>query len=90
MKAGIDVINNIDTQKFPLVLNRVAQSMQNRTDIYKPFSEEDKDRLATALNVSQPDLELMLDCSTFILQQVYSYELVLDVTCLLLLIVVLF
>uniref|UniRef100_A0A1B6JP07 COMM domain-containing protein n=1 Tax=Homalodisca liturata TaxID=320908 RepID=A0A1B6JP07_9HEMI len=69
LQSGIDVINTVDSQKFPLVLNRVAQCIQTKSDDLKPFSTEEVERLSTTLSISQSELQLMLDCSTLILKQ---------------------
>uniref|UniRef100_A0A1B6M6W4 COMM domain-containing protein n=1 Tax=Graphocephala atropunctata TaxID=36148 RepID=A0A1B6M6W4_9HEMI len=69
LQSGIDIINAIDSQKFRLVLNRVAQCIQTKTEDLKPFSSEEEEKLSTTLSVSRAELQSMLNCSTLILKQ---------------------
>ncbi|XP_075226640.1 COMM domain containing 10 protein valette [Lycorma delicatula] len=67
---GVELINGIDEKKFPLLLSRVAQCMQNNDDLC-PFSEEEEDKLLLSLNgiESKRSLKAVLDSSAFILYQ---------------------
>ncbi|XP_054288133.1 COMM domain-containing protein 10 [Macrosteles quadrilineatus] len=69
LQSGVGVINNIDSQKFPLILNRVSQCIQNNSDDLKPFSKDEEDKLVSTLGITPKELKLVLDCSTLILKQ---------------------
>lgn len=54
----------------------MTQSIQKCSEDYKPFSDEEREKLSSALSINDTDLKLMLDCSTLILKQVTQiYEL---------------
>lgn len=70
LQSGVSEINNLDSQKFPLILNRVSLCIQNKFDDLKVFSNEEEEKLTSTLGINQKQLRLVLDCSTLILKQV--------------------
>lgn len=68
---GVELINGIEEKKFPLVLNRIAQTIQNSTEEFCPFTDEEEDKLLSTLTgvESKNDLKTILDVSAYILLQ---------------------
>uniref|UniRef100_A0A1B6EFT5 COMM domain-containing protein n=1 Tax=Clastoptera arizonana TaxID=38151 RepID=A0A1B6EFT5_9HEMI len=69
LQRGVDVINKVDTKKLVLVLKRIVQSIQACSDEYKPFNDDEEEKLLCTLNIDQTELSLLLDTSTLILTQ---------------------
>lgn len=69
LQKGVAIINNADSQKFLLLLNRIGQSLQSDKDATKPFSDEEQEKLLVTFSVDQADLSLMLDSAVLILTQ---------------------
>nr|CAD7457998.1 unnamed protein product [Timema tahoe] len=67
-KAG-EIINKLDPSKFPLLLHRITQTMQQGTSIEKPFTEAELNKLQTSLSLDRQELKLLLDSITFIIDQ---------------------
>ncbi|XP_049776477.1 COMM domain-containing protein 10-like [Schistocerca cancellata] len=64
-----NIINGLDESKFPLLLSRIAQVMQQCPDDKKPFTEEEQEKLEVSLALDKDDLKLLIESSTLILQQ---------------------
>jgi hypothetical protein len=77
LKKAVDIINSLDASKFPLLLNRITQAMQTGTNNEKAFSVEEEEKLQVSLGLQQSDLKLLLESTTFIIEQVSAHNVVL-------------
>jgi hypothetical protein len=78
LKRAVDLINNLDASKFPLLLNRITQAMQNSATNEKAFSTEEEEKLQVSLGLQKSDLKLLLESTTFIIEQVLSHNFILE------------
>ncbi|XP_038077865.1 COMM domain-containing protein 10-like [Patiria miniata] len=67
IKKAVVLINNIDAAKFPRLLSRILQKLHLRDD--HSFSEEEQEKLQVALGLEGKDLQLVLETTSFILEQ---------------------
>ncbi|KAL3867481.1 hypothetical protein ACJMK2_044683 [Sinanodonta woodiana] len=67
IKKAVTLINALDAARFPLILSRILQKIHLKDE--RTFSEEEEEKLQTALGLSPPDLELLLQTLEFFLQQ---------------------
>lgn len=74
LQPGISIMNAVDLTKFTLILNRIAQCIQSKSEDLKPFSEEEEGKLTDALAISRSDLTVMLDSSLYLMKQVISFS----------------
>lgn len=72
LKRAVDIINNLEASKFPLLLSRIAQAMQTAVPNEKAFSSEEEEKLQVSLGLEQSDVKLLLESTTFIIEQVQS------------------
>jgi hypothetical protein len=77
LKRAVSIINSLDASKFPLLLNRISQAMQADGVNEKAFSSEEEEKLEVSLGLEKSDLKLLLESTTFILEQVLSHNTVL-------------
>lgn len=70
MKRAANIINGLDTSKFPLLLSRISQSLQAGAINEKAFNNEEEEKLEVSLGLEKSDLKLLLESTTFILEQV--------------------
>lgn len=73
LRRAVDLINNLDASKFPLLLNRITQAMQNGATNEKAFSNEEEEKLQVSLGLQRSDLKLLLESTTFIIEQAAYY-----------------
>ncbi|KAH9492958.1 COMM domain-containing protein 10 [Bulinus truncatus] len=67
IKKAVTLINELDVNKFPLLLSRIIQKLHVKEE--RTFSEEEEEKLQNAFDISASDLELILQTLEFILQQ---------------------
>uniref|UniRef100_A0A0A9Z2K1 COMM domain-containing protein 10 n=1 Tax=Lygus hesperus TaxID=30085 RepID=A0A0A9Z2K1_LYGHE len=68
-QSGLDVINNVDSDKFRLFLNRIAQDIQMNPDSNNPFNEEQEEKLLASLDLDRNQLSVLIQSAIFILRQ---------------------
>jgi hypothetical protein len=78
LKRAVDLINNLDASKFPLLLNRITQAMQTGANNEKAFSTEEEEKLQISLGLQKSDLKLLLESTTFIIEQVLAHHFILE------------
>lgn len=71
LKKAVELINSLDTAKFPLLLSRIIQKLHLRDE--RAFSEDEEEKLQAALALEPDDLHIVLETSAFILEQVNDY-----------------
>ncbi|KAK3799073.1 hypothetical protein RRG08_051355 [Elysia crispata] len=67
IKKAVMLINDMDVNRFPLLLSRILQKLHLKEE--RTFSEEEEEKLQTAFGFSSNDLDLVLETLEFILQQ---------------------
>ena len=72
LKRAVDIINNLEASKFPLLLSRITQAMQTAVPNEKAFSSEEEEKLQVSLGLEKSDVKLLLQSTTFIIEQVQS------------------
>ena len=70
LQKAVDIINGLDGSKFPLLVNRITQTMQAGAINEKAFSTEEEEKLQVSLSLEKEDLKLLLESTTFIIEQV--------------------
>jgi hypothetical protein len=78
LKRAVDIINNLDASKFPLLLSRITQAMQTAVPNEKAFSSEEEEKLQVSLGLEKSDVRLLLESTTFIIEQVSPHSFVLS------------
>ncbi|GFG31055.1 hypothetical protein Cfor_11439 [Coptotermes formosanus] len=73
LKRAVDIINNLDASKFPLLLSRITQAMQTAVPNEKAFSSEEEEKLQVSLGLEKSDVNLLLESTTFIIEQAAYY-----------------
>jgi hypothetical protein len=73
LKRAVDIINNLEASKFPLLLSRITQVMQTAVPNEKAFSSEEEEKLQVSLGLEKSDVKLLLESTTFIIEQVQSF-----------------
>lgn len=67
IKDAVAHINGIDPNKFSRLLSRILQKLHLKGE--RTFSEEEEEKLQTALSLDKPSLRLVLETAAFILEQ---------------------
>jgi len=67
LKKAILHINDIETGKFGKLLVRIVQKLHSREE--KSFTEEEEERLRSALNLTSKEIEIVLDTTSYIFEQ---------------------
>ncbi|BFY97107.1 hypothetical protein BsWGS_00147 [Bradybaena similaris] len=67
LKKAVALINELDINRFPLLLSKILQKLHIKEE--RTFSEEEEEKLQGAFHMSSSDLELVLQTLEFILQQ---------------------
>ncbi|XP_063050382.1 COMM domain-containing protein 10 [Engraulis encrasicolus] len=67
IKEAMGHISTIDINKFSRLLSRIMQKLHLKTE--RPFSEEEEEKLQSALALEKPALTLVLETISFILEQ---------------------
>ncbi|RUS74080.1 hypothetical protein EGW08_018158 [Elysia chlorotica] len=67
IKKAVMLINDMDVNRFPLLLSRILQKLHLKEE--RTFSEEEEEKLQAAFGFSSNDLDLVLETLEFILQQ---------------------
>ncbi|CAG5118624.1 unnamed protein product [Candidula unifasciata] len=67
LKKAVALINELDINRFPLLLSKILQKLHVQEE--RTFSEEEEEKLQSAFSMSSSDLELVLQTLEFILQQ---------------------
>ncbi|XP_066994421.2 COMM domain-containing protein 10 [Anabrus simplex] len=69
LQKAVEIINGLDPAKFRLLLSRITQTMQSGSGNEKPFTTEEEEKLQTSLELDKRELKLLLDSTTFIIEQ---------------------
>merc|ERR1712137_6232 len=72
-KAAIQLMNEVEESKFPLLLNRIIKKLHMKKE--EPFTEEEKEQLINVLGLEMAQLTSVLDACSFIFQQAAYYSL---------------
>ncbi|XP_070542596.1 COMM domain-containing protein 10-like [Ptychodera flava] len=67
IKKAVALINEVDAAKFPRILSRVLQKLHLRDE--RSFTEDEEEKLQTALGLESKDIQLVLETIAFILEQ---------------------
>ncbi|KAM4746009.1 COMM domain-containing protein 10 [Anableps anableps] len=67
IKEAVNFINTIDLNKFSRLLSRIIQKLHVKGE--RTFSEEEEQKLQTALSLDKHALNLVLETAAFILEQ---------------------
>ncbi|XP_037115205.1 COMM domain-containing protein 10 isoform X2 [Syngnathus acus] len=67
IKEAVTLINAIDVNKFSRLISRIIQKLHLKGE--RPFSEEEEQKLQTALAMDKQALNLVLETSAFVLEQ---------------------
>ncbi|XP_061784646.1 COMM domain-containing protein 10 isoform X2 [Nerophis lumbriciformis] len=67
IKEAVTLINGIDVNKFSRLISRITQKLHLKGE--KTFSEEEEQKLLSALTLDKQSLNLVLETSAFILEQ---------------------
>ncbi|XP_061881519.1 COMM domain-containing protein 10 [Entelurus aequoreus] len=67
IKEAVTLINGIDVNKFSRLISRITQKLHLKGE--KTFSEEEEQKLLSALSLDKQSLNLVLETSAFILEQ---------------------
>jgi hypothetical protein len=73
LKRAVDIINNLEASKFPLLLSRITQAMHTAVPNEKAFSSEEEEKLQVSLGLEKSDVKLLLESTTFIIEQAAYY-----------------
>ena len=73
VRKAIEIINKIENEKFPLLLQRIAQKLHTSTE--SSFKQEEMEKLEASLELSNENLLAAIDLLEFIYLQ-SAYELV--------------
>eukprot|EP00011_Vannellida_sp_DIVA3-517-6-12_P008479 CAMPEP_0114622306 /NCGR_PEP_ID=MMETSP0168-20121206/9672_1 /TAXON_ID=95228 ORGANISM="Vannella sp., Strain DIVA3 517/6/12" /NCGR_SAMPLE_ID=MMETSP0168 /ASSEMBLY_ACC=CAM_ASM_000044 /LENGTH=207 /DNA_ID=CAMNT_0001833523 /DNA_START=35 /DNA_END=658 /DNA_ORIENTATION=+ len=66
-KGAIDLMNRMDTSKFPLMLNRIIKTLHLKNE--SPFTDDEKEQLEGVFELSSAELANALESSAFIFEQ---------------------
>ncbi|KAM9858736.1 COMM domain-containing protein 10 isoform 3-T3 [Aulostomus maculatus] len=67
IKEAVTFINTIDVNKFSRLISRIIQKLHLKGE--RTFSEEEEQKLQTALSLDKQALNLVLETAAFILEQ---------------------
>ncbi|GFO13581.1 comm domain-containing protein 10-like [Plakobranchus ocellatus] len=67
IKKAVILINEMDVNRFPLLLSRILQKLHLKEE--RTFTEDEEEKLQVAFNISSNDLDLVLETLEFMLQQ---------------------
>ncbi|XP_041643891.1 COMM domain-containing protein 10 isoform X2 [Cheilinus undulatus] len=67
IKEAVTFINAIDVNKFSRLISRIIQKLHLKGE--RTFSEEEEQKLQTALSLDKQSLDLVLETAAFILEQ---------------------
>ncbi|XP_077571416.1 COMM domain-containing protein 10 [Stigmatopora nigra] len=67
IKEAVTLINGIDLNKFSKLISRIIQKLHLKGE--RTFSDEEEEKLQTALSLDKQALDLVLETSAFILEQ---------------------
>ncbi|CAF0759596.1 unnamed protein product [Brachionus calyciflorus] len=73
IKRAVDIINRIDTERFPLLLQRIALKIHSQTEA--SFKQDEIEKLEKSLDLSNEEIVLVIEILEFIFLQ-SAYELV--------------
>ncbi|BES96832.1 HCaRG protein [Nesidiocoris tenuis] len=68
-QSGLDVINSVDSNKFRLFLNRIAQDIQANPDSNNPFNEEQENKLLASFDLDREKLNILTQSAIYIIRQ---------------------
>eukprot|EP01095_Lingulamoeba_sp_RSL-Kostka_P006732 TRINITY_DN2126_c0_g1_i1.p1 TRINITY_DN2126_c0_g1~~TRINITY_DN2126_c0_g1_i1.p1 ORF type:complete len:198 (+),score=41.13 TRINITY_DN2126_c0_g1_i1:46-639(+) len=66
-KEAVAMMNNVEPNKFPLLLTRIIKVLHNKQ--VQPFSDEELSQLESVLDVSVNDIKNVIDSCSFIFEQ---------------------
>ncbi|XP_006813989.1 COMM domain-containing protein 10-like [Saccoglossus kowalevskii] len=67
IKKAFALINELDATKFSRILTRILQKLHLRDE--RSFSEDEEEKLQTALGLESEDVQLILETIAFIIEQ---------------------
>lgn len=67
IKEAVTIINGIDVNKYSRLISRIIQKLHLKGE--RTFSQEEEQKLQTALSLDKQALNLVLETSAFILEQ---------------------
>lgn len=67
IKRAVDKINRIESPKYARILSRILQKIHLKDE--RPFSEEEEEKLRGVLDLDSPDVTLVLETTSFIVEQ---------------------
>ncbi|XP_077989449.1 COMM domain-containing protein 10-like [Glandiceps talaboti] len=67
IKKAVSLINEVDASKFPRILSRILQKLHLRDE--RSFTEDEEEKLQSALGLESDDVHLVLETIAFILEQ---------------------
>lgn len=67
IKRAVDKINRIESPKYARILSRILQKIHLKDE--RPFSEEEEEKLQGVLDLDSPDVTLVLETTSFIVEQ---------------------
>ncbi|KAM9811056.1 COMM domain-containing protein 10 [Neosynchiropus ocellatus] len=67
IKEAVGIINGIDVNKYSRLISRIIQKLHLKGE--RAFSEEEEQKLQTALSLDKQALNLVLETSAFVLEQ---------------------
>ncbi|KAF4110435.1 COMM domain-containing protein 10 [Onychostoma macrolepis] len=73
IKEAVVHINSIDSSKFSRLLSRILQKLHLKEE--RSFSEEEEEKLQSALSLEKQTLQLLLETLSFILEQAVYHNL---------------
>lgn len=68
LEEGLKIVNNVDSSKFRLFVNRICQALQSNIDT-KVFNVEEEEKLLVSLNLRRDQLTLLLETVRLIYMQ---------------------
>jgi len=70
-KNSIALLNELSSEKFPLLLQRIMQKLDMKN--VPPFSSQEQTQLQNVFHLNLTQLQMILDASSFILEQAAYY-----------------
>ncbi|EDO32681.1 predicted protein [Nematostella vectensis] len=67
LRTAVQLINNIDTSRFPLLLTRIVQKLHLRDE--NAFTAEEEEKLQVAFALDKDDLHIVLETCAFVFEQ---------------------
>eukprot|EP01098_Paradermamoeba_levis_P008243 TRINITY_DN341_c0_g1_i1.p1 TRINITY_DN341_c0_g1~~TRINITY_DN341_c0_g1_i1.p1 ORF type:complete len:202 (-),score=56.94 TRINITY_DN341_c0_g1_i1:191-796(-) len=72
-KLGLELVNNLESPKFPLFLSRIVKGLHLRNE--SVFSTAEEEQLQAIMGLSNGELHMALELSSFIFEQAAYHSL---------------